>query len=89
MQTDPPARHSLLGPFQRVCYLVQPGAPTHRSDGGELRQLHTHCPRIMRPLGDLEQQPEAIVTGAFVMLLGSPAAMEAAAARGSHRGQPK
>jgi hypothetical protein len=88
MQTDPPARHHLLGPFQRVCYLVQPGAPTHRSDGGELRQLHTHCPRIMRPLGDLEQQPEAIVTSAFVMLLGSPAVMEAAAARGSHRGQP-
>jgi hypothetical protein len=43
----------------------------------------------MRPLGDLEQQPEAIVTSAFVMLLGSPAAMEAAAARGSHRGQPR
>jgi hypothetical protein len=39
-------------------------------------------------LGDLEQQPEAIVTGAFVMLLGSPAVMEAAAARGSDRGQP-
>jgi hypothetical protein len=32
-------------------------------------------------LGDLEQQPEATVTSAFVMLLGSPAAMEAAAAR--------
>jgi hypothetical protein len=49
MQTDPTARHSLLGLFQRVCYPVQPGAPTHRSDGGELHQLHTHCPRIMRP----------------------------------------
>jgi hypothetical protein len=32
-------------------------------------------------LGDLEQQPEATITGAFVMLLGSPAAIEAAAAR--------
>ena len=32
-------------------------------------------------LGDLEQQPEATVTSAFVMLFGSPAAMEAAAAR--------
>jgi hypothetical protein len=30
-------------------------------------------------LGDLEQQPAAAVTGVFVMLLGSPAAMEAAA----------
>jgi hypothetical protein len=30
-------------------------------------------------LGDLEQQPEATVTSAFVMLMGSPAAMEAAA----------
>jgi hypothetical protein len=39
-------------------------------------------------LGDLEQQPEATVTSAFVMLMGSPAAMEAAAAQGSHRGQP-
>ena len=31
-------------------------------------------------LGDLEQQPAAAVTGVFVMLLGSPAAMEGAAA---------
>ena len=30
-------------------------------------------------LGDLEQQPAAAVTGVFVMVLGSPAAMEAAA----------
>jgi hypothetical protein len=36
-------------------------------------------------LGDLEQQPAAAVTGVFVMLLGSPAAVEAAAkaARGA------
>ena len=44
-----PPTSSLLGLFQRVCFLVHPGAPTHRSDGGELRQLHAHCPRILRP----------------------------------------
>jgi hypothetical protein len=28
MRTDPTARHSLIGPFQRVCYLVHVGART-------------------------------------------------------------
>jgi hypothetical protein len=81
MEADPPGRHSLLGPFQRVCYLVHPGASTHRSDGGEPRQLHAHVRGSCDLLGDLEQQPAAGCHGCFVMLLGSPAAMEAAAAR--------
>jgi hypothetical protein len=87
MQTDPTARHSLLGLLQRVRYLVQPGAPTHRSDGGELRQLHTHCPRIMRP----PRGPRAAAGSdrhECVRDAVGLAAMEAAAARGSHRGQP-
>jgi hypothetical protein len=36
MQADPTARHSLIGPFQRVCYLVHAGARTHRSNVGAL-----------------------------------------------------
>jgi hypothetical protein len=36
MQTYPTARHSLLGPFQRVCYLVHAGARIHRSNLGAL-----------------------------------------------------
>jgi hypothetical protein len=81
MQTDPTARHSLLGLFQRVRYQVQPGAP--RTDPTVVN--FASCIPTVRGscdlLGDLEQQPEATVTSAFVMLMGSPAAMEAAAAR--------
>jgi hypothetical protein len=41
MQTEPTARHSLIGPFQRVCYLVHAGARTHRSKVGELASCMT------------------------------------------------
>jgi hypothetical protein len=34
MQSEPTARHSLIGPFQRVCYLVHAVARTHPSIGG-------------------------------------------------------
>jgi hypothetical protein len=42
MQTDPTARHSLIGPFQRVCYLALLEHPrTHRSNLGELARCMT------------------------------------------------
>jgi hypothetical protein len=42
MQTDPTARHSLIGPFQRVCYLALLEHPrTHRSNLGELASCMT------------------------------------------------
>jgi hypothetical protein len=43
MEADPPARHSLLGRFQRVCYLVLGGARTHRSNLGELANCRPLC----------------------------------------------
>jgi hypothetical protein len=43
MQIDPPARHSLLGPFQRVRYLVHGAARTHRSNLGELANCRPLC----------------------------------------------
>jgi hypothetical protein len=85
MQTDPPARHSLLGLFQRVCYLVHAGVRTHRSNLGEFASCIPIVCGSCDLLGNLEQQPEATVTSAFVMLMGWPAAMEAAAAREAPR----
>jgi hypothetical protein len=41
MQTDPTARHSLSGPFQRVCYLAHAVARTHPSIVGELTSCMT------------------------------------------------
>jgi hypothetical protein len=50
MEADPTARHSLLGPFQRVCYLVHGGARTHRSNPWRTRQLQDQCLRpVTRP----------------------------------------
>jgi hypothetical protein len=41
MQTGPTARHSPIGSFQRVCYLIHAGAHTHRSNVGELASYMT------------------------------------------------
>jgi len=41
MQTDPTARHSPIGSFQRYCYVVH-AFNTHRANLGNLPGLHGH-----------------------------------------------
>jgi hypothetical protein len=79
MQTDPTTRQSLLGRFSvsaSSSMLEHPRTdPTLVNFASCLPTVRGLC----ELLGDLEQQPAAAVTGVFVMVLGSPAAMEAAA----------